>query len=94
MSKTMEQFKSLMTTVDELRNKQKLLIEDFEKSTCELSGAFHWIVQSALDNRKSCMLSIDTCPPLYAEALKNMGFKVIENRNCFDTLCGYEIFWE
>ena len=58
MSKTMEQFKSLMTTVDELRNKQKLLIEDFEKSTCELSGVFHWIVQSALDNRKHTGLSI------------------------------------
>lgn len=94
MSRTMEQFKNLIMEIDNLRDKQKILIDGFEKSTCELSEVFHWIVKSALDGRNSCTLTIETCPPLYAKALENMGFEVTDNRNCFDTLCGYTICWE
>lgn len=69
MSKTMEQFKSLMTTVDELRNKQKLLIEDFEKSTCELSGVFHWIVPGVFYLVFNGLLTI-----LFARAEKKLNY--------------------
>ena len=94
MSKTMEQFKNLLIEIDKLRNKQELLIESFEKSTCELSEVFHWIVECALEGRTFCTLSYDTCPSLYAKTLENMGFEITENRNCFDVLCGYTIYWE
>lgn len=94
MSRTMEQFKNLIMEIDNLRDKQKILIDGFEKSTCELSEVFHWIVKSAVDGRNSCTLTIETCPPLYAKALENMGFEVTDYRNCFDTLCGYTICWE
>lgn len=94
MSKTMQQFKNLITEVDKLRDKEELLIESFEKSTCELSGVFHWIIQCALKGRNSCSLTIDTCPTIYAKALEGMGFEIRENRNCFEALCGYTIYWE
>ena len=93
MSRTMEQFKNLITEINKLKEKQEWLIESFEKSTCELSEVFHWIVACALENRNPCVLTIDTCPPLYAKTLENMGFNVMEERNCFDTLCGYKIYW-
>lgn len=94
MSKTMLQFKNLIAEVDKLRDKEELLIEDFEKSTCELSSVFHWIIQCALEGRNSCSLTIDTCPTLYTKTLEGMGFEVRENRNCFEVLCGYTIYWE
>ena len=94
MSRTMEQFKDLIIEVNKLRDKQEWLIETFEKSTCELSEVFHWIVKCTLEGKNSCTLAYDTCPPLYAKTLENMGFEVIENRNCFDTLCGYTICWK
>lgn len=94
MSRTMEQFKNLIIEINKLREEQEWLIESFEKSNCELSEVFHWIVKTALEDRNSCALSVDTCPPLYAKALQGMGFNVVENRNCFNTLCGYTICWE
>ena len=94
MSRTMEQFKNLIMEIDNLRDKQKILIEGFEKSTCELSEVFHWTVKSALDGRNSCTLSYDTCPYLYAKTLENMGFEVIENVNAFNMICGYTICWK
>lgn len=94
MSRTMEQFKELIMEINKLKTKQKLLIKKFENSTCELSEVFHWIVQSALNGNDSCCLAIDTCPTLYAQTLENMGFNIQENRNCFDMLCGYEIYWD
>lgn len=94
MSITMEQFKNLIIEINKLREKQEWLIENFEKSNCELLEVFHWIVKAALEDRNSCTLSVDTCPPLYAKALQGMGFNVVENKNYFDTLCGYTICWE
>ena len=35
-----------------------------------------------------------TCPELYAKELKGMGFEIEENRNNFNTLCGYYIKWK
>ena len=93
MSHTMEQFKETIAEVNKLREKEKLLTERFEKSTCELSECFHWILKCALDGRNHCCLTVDTCPELYAKELKGMGFEVTEERNAFDTLCGYDIGW-
>lgn len=94
MSNTMKEFKELISNINKLREKEKLMIESFEKSTCELSEIFHYIINCELDGRHHCMLSIDICLPLYAKALENMGFEIRENRNCFDALCGYDIYWE
>ena len=92
-SRTMEQFKELIADINKLREKEKLMIEDFEKSTCELSEVFHWIIKCELDGNHQCFLSIHTCLPLYAKALEKMGFEVREHRNCFDALDGYNIYW-
>lgn len=93
MGYTMEQFKETITEVNKLRKKEKLLTERFEKSTCELSECFHWILKCALDGRNHCCLTVNTCPELYAKELKEMGFEVTEDRNSFDMLCGYNISW-
>ena len=93
MSKTAEQFKELISEIKSLREKEKLLIENFEKSTEELSRVFHWIIQSELEGKKSCFLNPDTCPELYAKALESMGFIVDEHRNCFEAIDGYNIYW-
>ena len=61
--------------------------------TCELSECFHWILKAALEEKNNCCLTIETCPELYAKALKGMGFEIEENRNDFHTLCGYYIKW-
>lgn len=93
-SKTMEEFRSLIEEVNKLKDKEESLITGFEKSTCEFSDIFHWIIKCALEGRNSCSLTIDTCPTLYAKSLENMGFEIKENRNCFEALCGYTIYWE
>ena len=94
MSKTMKKFKKLIANINKLREKEKLMIESFEKSTGELSNIFHWIVNCELDGRHSCMLAISTCPTIYVKALEDIGFEIKEKRNCFDVLYGYEIYWE
>ena len=90
MDKTVEQFKTLLTEVEELRNKEKQLIAEFEQSTGELSKIFHYIIESILEDRVYCQLSIFTCPTHLAEKLEKMGFDVFPNRNCFDALDGYK----
>lgn len=94
MSITMKQFKNLITEINNLKIQEKLLIENFEKSTCELSEVFHYIIQATLEDRNSCTLSIETCPPLYAKALQGMGFNVVEKKNVFEILSEYTIYWE
>lgn len=93
MSRTMEQFKELIAEIEKLRDKEELLIEDFKKSTRELSNVFHFIIQCELEGRNSCSLTIDTCPTPYANTLEGMGFQIKERRNCFEALCGYTIEW-
>lgn len=93
MSYTMEQFKETITEVNKLREKEKLMVERFEKSTCELAGCFHWILKSALEGENHCCLTVDTCPELYAKELEGMGFMIEEQRNAFNALCGYDISW-
>lgn len=51
-------------------------------------------MEAELDGRKHTCLTVDTCPELYAKELENMGFIVEEQRNAFDTLCGYDIKWQ
>jgi len=94
MSRTMEQFREVISEINGLREREKLLIEDFTKSTCELSEVFKYIVDCELNGEHSCSLFIDTCLPLYAKTLENMGFCVNEMRNCFGSLTGYTIYWE
>lgn len=94
MSNTMIQFKDTISEINNLRNKEKLLIEKFEKSTCELGECFHWILKAALEGRNQVCLTVNTCPELYAKELKGMGFEIEENRNAFNTLCGYYIKWK
>lgn len=93
-SKTMEEFKSLITGVNKLRDRERLMTENFEKSTCELSEVFHQIIKCALEGRHCCRLTLDTCPELYAKTLENMGFTISEERNWVDVLCGYKIYWD
>ena len=87
MSLTMLQFKEVAKDILDLEEKKKLIRSNFEESTCELSKCFHWIMEAELDGRN------DTCPELYAKELENMGFVIEEQRNVFDTLCGYDIKW-
>ena len=94
MGYTMQQFKETVTEVNKLKEKEKLLIQKFEESTCELEKCFHYILQSALDGQNHCCLVINTCPELYARALREMGFTVEEMRNSANTLCGYDIHWD
>lgn len=94
MSNTMLQFKETISEINKIRNQEKLITENFEKSTCELSECFHWILKAALEGKNKCYLTIATCPELYAKALKDMGFEIKENRNVFYTLCGYDIKWK
>ena len=93
MSNTMLQFKETISEINKIKNQEKLIAENFEKSTCELSECFHWILKAALDGRNSCYLKIETCPELYAKTLNNMGFEIEKNRNDFNTLCEYDIKW-
>ena len=93
MSHTMLQLKETISEINKIRNQEKLIIENFEKSTCELSECFHWILKAALEGRNHCCLTVKTCPELYAKTLKNMGFEIEENRNDFNTLCGCDIKW-
>ena len=93
MSNTMLQFKETISEINKIRSQEKLITEHFEKSTCELSECFHWILKAALEGKNNCCLTIETCPELYAKALKGMGFEIEENRNDFHTLCGYYIKW-
>ena len=69
-------------------------MENFEKSTCELSEIFHYILEYELEGRKQIYLTVKTCPELYAKELEGMGFEIEENRNAFDTICGYYIRWK
>ena len=87
MSYTMLQFKEVAKNISDLEEKKKLMRSNFE----ELSECFHWIMEAELDGRKHTCLTVDTCPELYAKELENMGFGVKEQRNVFDTLCGYDI---
>lgn len=50
------------------------MMESFEKSTCELSEIFHYILEAELGGRKQICLTASTCPELYAKELKGMGF--------------------
>ena len=94
MSNTMLQFKETISEINRIRNQEKLIIENFEKSTCELSECFHWILKAALEGRNNCSLTVKTCPELYAKELKGMGYEIEENRNVSNTLCGYRIKWK
>lgn len=94
MSHTMLQFKETISEINKIRNQEKLIAENFEKSTCELSECFHWILKAALEGRNSCCLTIEICPELYAKALNDMGFEIKENRNDSNTLRGYYIRWD
>ena len=69
-------------------------MENFEKSTCELSEVFHYIMKAELEERKQICLTVSTCPELYAKELKGMGFEIEENRNVANILCGYYIRWK
>lgn len=93
MSLTMLQFKEVTKDILDLEEKKKLMRSNFEESTCELSECFHWIIEAELYGRKHTCLTVDTCPELYAKELENMGFVVEEQRNVFDTICGYNIKW-
>lgn len=94
MSQTILQFKEVVKEILDLEEKKKLIRSNFEKSTNELSECFHWIMEAELDNRKHTCLTVDTCPELYAKELESMGFIVEEQRNVFNTLCGYDIKWD
>ena len=94
MSHTMLQFKEVAKNISDLEEKKKLMHANFEESTNELSECFHWIMEEELNNKKHTCLSVDTCPELYAKELENMGFIVGEQRNVFNTLCGYDIKWQ
>lgn len=94
MSLTMLQFKEVSENISDLEEKKKMMRSKFEESTSELSECFHWIMEAELDGRKHTCLTVDTCPKLYAKELENMGFNVEEQRNAFDTLCGYDIKWQ
>lgn len=94
MSNTMSRFKETVSKIEELRNKEKMIIENFKKSTCELSGVFDYILNAELEGRKQTYLTLNTCPELYARELKGMGFEIEEDRNIANTLCGYRIGWE
>ena len=94
ISYTMAQFKETVSKINELRNNEKMIMENFEKSTCELSEVFHYILKAELEGRKEICLTVSTCPELYAKELKGMGFEIEENRNYFNTLCGYYIKWK
>ena len=94
MSNTMLQFKETISEINKIRNQEKMITENFEKSTCELSECFHYILKAALEGRNSCCLTVNTCPELYAKELKGMGFEIEENRNNFNTLRGYYIKWK
>ena len=93
MSNTMLQFKETISEINRIRNQEKLITENFEKSTCELAECFHWILKAALDGRTHCSLSVFTCPELYAKELQGMGFEIKEQRNIANTPCGYDITW-
>ena len=94
MSLTMLQFKEAAKKISDLEEKKKIIRFNFEESMSELSECFHWIMEAELDNRKHTCLTVETCPELYAKELENMGFIVEEQRNVFDTLCGYDIKWQ
>lgn len=91
MSLTMLQFKEVAKDIFDLEEKKKLMRSNFEKSTCELSECFHWIMEAELDGKKRTCLSADMCPELYAKELENMGFVIEEKRS--GTLCWYDIKW-
>ena len=94
MSNTMLQFKETISEINKIRNQEKLITENFEKSTCELSEVFHYILNAELEGRKQICLTVNTCPELYAKKLKDMGFEIEENRNYFNILFGYYIKWK
>lgn len=94
VSYTMFQFYETVNKIKELKNREKMITENFEKSTCELSEVFRYIVRAELEERKQVCLTVETCPELYAKELKGMGFDVEENRNVFGALCGYYIKWK
>ena len=94
MSNTMLQFKETISEINRIRNQEKMIAENFKKSTCELSGCFHYILKAALEGRNSCCLPVNTCSESYAKELKDMGFEIKENRNDSNTLRGYYIKWE
>lgn len=93
MSNTMEQFKEVVGEIKQLEDKVQNIKRRFENSTCELSECFHWIIKAELEGSKHTSLTIFTCPELYAKELETMGFVCKEQRNVFNTLCGYDISW-
>ena len=93
-SYTMMQFKETVSKINELRKNEKLILESFQKSTCELSEVFHYILNAELEGRKQTCLTVQTCPELYAKELEGMGFEIEEDRNAFNTVCGYYIRWK
>ena len=94
ISYTMSQFKETISKINELRNHEKMIMENFEKSTCELSEVFHYILDAELEGRKQICLTICTCPESYAKKLEEMGFEIEEYRYGFNTLFGYYIKWK
>lgn len=52
MSNTMIQLNETIAEIINLRNKEKMLTEKFEKSTGELAECFHWILKAKLEGRK------------------------------------------
>lgn len=94
MSKTMLEFHNVLKDINDLKEKESLMQERFERSTDELSECFHWMIKCALEGRKHCSLTVDTCPELYAKELIDMGFKLEEQRNYANTLYGYDIYWD
>lgn len=90
-NKTMEQFKTLLSEVEELRNKEKQLIENFEQSSGDLSAIFHDIIKTILKGDSCCYFNLEVCPTNSAKELQKMGFDVFPEENCFDILCGYKI---
>ena len=93
MNLTMEQFQKTITEINKLREKERLLAEQFKKSTGELSGVFCGIMQTVLDGHDSCYITIYACPEICAKKLKEMGFEITEYRDSDKILRGYGVSW-
>lgn len=74
VSYTMSQFNETISKIKELRSREKLIMENFEKSTCELSEVFNYIIKAELEGRKHVCLAADTCSELYAKKIEKNGF--------------------
>lgn len=93
-SYTMKQFKETAAKIAKLRNEEKQLIEQFEKSTGDLEMIFECIIRADLDGRKYTYLTVNTCTQSNSKKLKDMGFKLEEKVNANGDVRGYYIRWE